>query len=117
MIQLTEQQESMLQAFQTHVTGRRYGDAISVGERLLATGLPKSKPLYRVLNNLGIAYDCSGDKVNVYMEGGEVRFRSLDHLRRAVEVAQFIGRGDLAARTSELIQKLQTLILRLYLEL
>jgi len=59
-----------------------------------------------VLNDLGIAYDLSGDEVNVYMKRGEVRFRSLDHLRKAVEVAQSMGRTDLAARTSQLIQRL-----------
>jgi len=89
------------------MTGKRYCDAITTGQRLLELGLPPtSEAHYIVLNNLGIAYDLSGDEVNVYMEGGKVRFRSLDHLRGAVEVAQSMGRTDLAARTSQLIQKL-----------
>ena len=107
MAQLTQQQSSMLQTFQSDMTDKRYGDAITTGQRLLELGLPPtSEAHYIVLNNLGIAYDLSGDQVNVYMKGGEVRFRSLDHLRRAVEIAQSMGRSDLAAKTSQLIQRL-----------
>ena len=107
MSQLTKQQNTMLQAFQSHMTGKRYGDAIAVGQRLLRLGLSTtSEAHYAVLNDLGIAYELSGDQVNVYMEGGEVRFRSLDHLRRAVEVAQSMGRTDLVAKTTQLMQRL-----------